>query len=131
MTSAVYGNQVRQDTWEHQGRAPYNVLDTLVQGYFAQKTHPPPRTLQEAYLGSCGGPRREGCFLRARYICTILGRAAGRDRVARQPRESNFSCHGSCHVTVIRAASERRGSNFQGFEDLCLKAKVEDSRTFT
>jgi len=34
-----------------------------LQGYLAHKKHPPPRTLQQDYLGSYGGPRGECCFL--------------------------------------------------------------------
>ena len=35
----------------------------LLHGYLAHKKHPPPGTLQWDYLGSYGGPRREGCFM--------------------------------------------------------------------
>ena len=41
----------------------------LLQGYLAHKKQPPPRTLQQDYLGSYGGPWGGVCFLGARYPC--------------------------------------------------------------
>ena len=46
-------------------RDVYGILP--VEGYLAHKKHPTPRTLQQDYIGSWGGPRGVGVVLRARH----------------------------------------------------------------
>jgi hypothetical protein len=45
-----------------------------LQGYLAHKQHPPPRTLQQDYLGSYGGPKGGGAvsYERVTPVASVL-----------------------------------------------------------